>query len=211
MRKITKRIGFEPPSLVTWKRRNTQKTYTDLDPEVRRDIRSHCTEEQFYICAYCCQSISGLNNDTVNEHVEAQRISPQRTVDFTNIVASCKALKQCDNAHGSQPLPMTPLMEACETELTFKLSGRVSGRTERAIEAIKALNLGDTEQNNRGLIEKRKQLVHTLLLTNGVDPSEGLDDNELIEIVIDDLSTPNNGKLQPFSPVVVNVLKQWIA
>ena len=211
MRKITKRIGFEPSSLTRWKRQNPQKTYSDLDSEVRIDIRSHCTEEQFYICAYCCQSISGLNNDTVNEHVEAQRISPQRTVDFTNIVASCKALKQCDNAHGSQPLPLTPFIEACETELTFKLSGRVSGRTERAIEAIKALNLGDTEQNNRGLIEKRKQLVHTLLLTNGVDPSEGLDDNELIEIVIDDLSTPNNGKLQAFSPVVVNVLKQWIA
>ena len=102
-------------------------------------------------------------------------------------------------------------MEACETELIFKLSGRVSGRTERAVETIKVLNLGDTEQNNRGLIEKRKQLVHTLLLTNGVDPSEGLDDNELIEIMIDDLSTPENGKLEAFSPVVVNVLKQWIA
>ena len=211
MRKITKRIGFEPPSLVRWKRRNNQRTYTDLDPEVRIDIRSHCTEEQFYICAYCCQSISGHNNDTMNEHVEARGISPRRTVDFTNIVASCRALKQCDNAHGSHPLPLTPFMEACETELIFKLSGRVSGTTERAVETIKVLNLGDTEQNNRGLIEKRKQLVHTLLLTNGVDPNEGLDDNELIEIVIDDLSKPENGKLQAFSPVVVNVLKQWIA
>jgi len=147
----------------------------------------------------------------MNEHVEARGISPRRTVDFTNIVASCRALKQCDNAHGSHPLPLTPFMEACETELIFKLSGRVSGTTERAVETIKVLNLGDTEQNNRGLIEKRKQLVHTLLLTNGVDPNEGLDDNELIEIVIDDLSKPENGKLQAFSPVVVNVLKQWIA
>lgn len=210
MRKITKIAGFEPPSLKQWKSRNPQGTYKDLPAEIRVEIRAECLQEQFYLCAYCCQSISGLNNDCMNEHVEARQIAPQRGLDFTNIVASCTSKGQCDDAHGSVPLPLTPFMDACESELEFKISGRVTGNTDRAKEAIKILNLGDTEQNNRGLIEKRKQLVHTLLLMNGIDASEGLDDNDLIALVIKDIATPKDGKLEPFSPAVVNVLRQWL-
>jgi len=212
LRKITKRADFEPQSLRQWKRRNPQGTYKDLDdyPNVRIDIRTESLNEQFYLCAYCCQSISGLNNDSMNEHVETQQIAPQRSLDFTNIVASCTTSRQCDDAHGSIPLPLTPFMEGCETELIFKLSGRVSGTTDRAIEAIRVLNLGDSERNNRSLIEKRKRLVDVLLFANGIDPSDGLDDNELIEMVINDISIPKNGKLEAFSPVVINVLRQWI-
>ncbi len=101
-------------------------------------------------------------------------------------------------------------MPECETEFEFKLSGRVTGKSDRAVEAIKVLNLGDREQNNRSLIEKRKQLVHSLLFINGVDPSEGLDDNDLIEMVVEELSEPENGKLEAFAPVAVNVLRQWL-
>lgn len=211
MRKITKRTGFEPPSLTQWKRQNPQGAYKDLDPAVRVDIRAEGLKEQFYLCAYCCQSISGLNNDSMNEHVESQQIAPQRSLDFTNIVASCTTLRQCDDAHKSKPLPLTPFMDGCETELVFKLSGRVSGTTKRAVEAISVLNLGDTEENNKSLIEKRKQLIETLLYENGIDSSDGLEDNELIEMVIDDISEPENGKLEAFSPVVVNVLRQWVS
>ncbi|HIF9175905.1 TPA: hypothetical protein ACX6QN_000661 [Photobacterium damselae] len=102
-------------------------------------------------------------------------------------------------------------MPECETELNYSLSGRVSGTTERANIAIKVLNLGDTERNNRSLVEQRKQQIISLLFTNGIDPDDGLDDDELLEMVITDLETPIAGKLTPFSPVVVNVLKQWIA
>ncbi|HIF9277974.1 TPA: hypothetical protein ACX6QU_000990, partial [Photobacterium damselae] len=118
---------------------------------------------------------------------------------------------QCDDSHASQVLPLTPLMPECETELNYSLSGRVSGTTERANIAIKVLNLGDTERNNRSLVEQRKQQIISLLFTNGIDPDDGLDDDELLEMVITDLETPIDGKLTPFSPVVVNVLKQWIA
>lgn len=210
MRKITKRVGFEPPSLSRWKTRNPQGTYSDLADEVRVAIRSECLEEQFYLCAYCCQTITGLNHDCMNEHVEARHIAPQRNLDFTNIVASCTTKGQCDDAHDSTPLKLTPFMDACETEIEYKISGRVAGKTDRAKETIKVLNLGDTEQNNRALIEKRKQLIDTLLWVNGVDPSEGLDDNELIALVIEEIATPKDGKLEAFSPVVVNVLRQWI-
>ena len=102
-------------------------------------------------------------------------------------------------------------MNECETELKFKISGRVEGLTPRAIETIKVLNLGDTEQNNRSLIEKRKKLSQDLLWTNGIDPEDGIDEDELIELLIADIACPKDGKLEAFTPVVVNILRDWLA
>ncbi|MFS1500546.1 TIGR02646 family protein [Vibrio splendidus] len=214
MRKIAKRADFEPDSLDVWKRRNPQGIYADLTEVERQGIRTECSKEQFYLCAYCCKPISGSNLDTMNEHVESRRISPNRSLDFTNIVGSCTTNGQCDDSHGSQPLPLTPFMSECETDLVFKISGRVSGKTADAKKTIEVLNLGDKEANNKSLIETRKQLSLALLLEHAITPEEEDDwaeEPELLADVINDLLTPENGKLKPFAPVVANVLRQWIA
>ncbi|MDJ0620644.1 MAG: hypothetical protein QNJ63_28575 [Calothrix sp. MO_192.B10] len=101
-------------------------------------------------------------------------------------------------------------MMECETELRFKISGRVEGLSDRATITIQVLNLGDDEKNNRALIEKRKQLSNVLLLANGVDTDEGLEDEELLEMLIDDLAQPQNDHLEPFAPVVINILRNWL-
>ena len=211
MRKIDK--GQEPDSLSIFKRRHPLARYPDLSDAERQEIRHTCAVEQFYLCAYCCQRISGTNEDTMNEHVEAQDKAPNRTLDFSNLVASCTTPKQCDAAHAAQPLPLTPLMPECETELRFKLSGRVDGLTERAREAIRVLNLGDTEQNNKALVAKRKQLVDSLIWTHyGPNQQQLLqeEDSELLQILIDDLNQPRQGKLEPFAPVLVNILRSLL-
>lgn len=208
MRHIDK--GPEPPELTAWKRTNPKGNYAGLSEVERQAIRKACAGEQFYLCAYCCQPISGERDDTMNEHVEARHQAKQRSLDFTNLVASCTSPRQCDAAHGSQPLPLTPLMFECETELRFKLSGRVEGLTERARESIRVLNLGDTEAGNKALIEKRKRLSEALLWTNGINPSDGLDDEELIRMVVEDITHPENGKLAPYAPVVANMLSAWL-
>lgn len=208
MRRINK--GTEPASLTAFKRRMPNARYLDLTDLERKDIRQTCTAEQFHLCAYCCQAISGNNDDTMNEHVEARSLAPNRTLDFSNIVASCTTPRQCDAAHGSQSLPLTPVMPECETELRFKLSGRVEGLSDRAREAIRVLNLGDTEHNNKALIEKRKQLVDGLIWASwsgGPDRLQLEDDEELIRLMIDELSLPENGKLAPFAPVLSNILR----
>lgn len=205
----TIRKGAEPLSLSAWKRANPNKVYAQLPPEVSQSIRQQSLEEQLYLCAYCCQRINSIK-DCHNEHLEAQKLNPKRTLDFTNLVASCNNRNQCGNAHQSQHLPLTPLMEACETELQFKISGRVVGLTDRATTMIQILNLGDHEINNRALIEKRKQLSNSLLMTNGVDPKDGLEDEDLLELLIDQLAVPQNGQLEPFTPVVINILRTWL-
>lgn len=214
MRKITKRAGYEPQQLTDWKRANPNKRYPQLkDGAVRQAIRSEALEEQYYLCGHCCQALSG-DGDCHNEHVEAQDLNQNRTLDFSNIIASCNTLKQCGDSHKSQSLPLTPLMAQCETDLVFKLSGRVSGKSPDAIETIRVLNLGDTEKNNKSLIEKRKQLSLALLTEHAIAPEDEEDwaeEPELLADVINDLLTPDNGKLKPFAPVVANVLRQWIA
>jgi hypothetical protein len=78
-------------------------------------------------------------------------------------------------------------MTECETELRFKISGRVEGLTDRAGVTIRVLNLGDDEKNNRALIEKRKQLSNALLWENVINPDDGLEDDEILNILISDL------------------------
>ena len=207
MRTISK--GSEPSNLTAWKRKNPNGRYDRLTEDIRRTIRQHALEEQFYLCAYCCQRIQDINN-CHNEHVEAQNLNPGRTIDFSNIVASCNTPNQCGDAHKSQHLPLTPLMTECETELRFKISGRVEGLTNRAIETIQVLKLGDHEKNNRTLIEKRKQLSNALLLLNGINPDEGLEDEELLGMLINDLSQPQQNQMEPFMPVVINILRSWL-
>jgi uncharacterized protein (TIGR02646 family) len=207
MRTIHKEL--EPSSLRDWKRKNPHGQYNQLTDDIRRSIRQQALGEQFYLCAYCCQPIKDMK-DCHNEHVKAQHGHPTLTLDFTNIVASCNTRNQCGTAHESQALPLTPLMPECETELKFKISGRVEGLSDRATTTIQVLNLGDHEKNNRTLVEKRKQLFNALLWKNGINPNEGLEDQELLELLINDLANLQGGKLEAFSPVLINILKNMV-
>ena len=103
-------------------------------------------------------------------------------------------------------------MAECEYELKFYLTGRVTGKTERANVAIEALNLGHTDQSNRGLIGRRKAMVDTLIYDLGAHP-EGLqfEDEELLRLAVDDLETPDaEQRLQAFSPVLINVIRHFL-
>ena len=203
MRKITK--GDEPATLTQWKRANPKGRYQDLSPEPSQSIRQACVEEQHGLCAYCCHEITA--NNARNEHVQARKLAPNRTLDFSNIVASCDRSKQCDKAHGHQVLPLTPLMDECESELKFYISGRVEGLTPRATTAIKVLNLGDSHESNRALINARKTLVEALLYEGGVELE--VENTELLLLLMDELSVPDaNNRLKPFAPVLINVIRQ---
>ncbi len=139
----------------------------------------------------------------MNEHVEARAIAPNRQLDFSNIVASCVTPNQCDHAHKSSPLPLTPLMDECETELKFYLTGRVKGLSARASETIIVLNL-----DSKNLRSCRKQAMDALLYSSGSCPEEiELLEDELIDIILEDLKeVGEDNLLAPYSPVLANAL-----
>ncbi|MDU8430725.1 TIGR02646 family protein [Pseudomonas syringae pv. actinidifoliorum] len=198
--------------LEKWKRANKGKKYADLvgREDIKDAIRHACVTEQHGLCAYCCCRITAEKDSACNEHVEAQHQAPNRTLDFGNIVASCTKAKRCDNAHGHQRLPLTPLMIECEEELQFELSGLVVGTTPRARECIKVLNLGDTRKFNKGLIEERKSMIDDLLYSKGVNPAEFIvEEDGMLDLLIEDMLRVNvQGELQAFSPVLVNVIRR---
>ncbi len=115
----------------------------------------------------------------MNEHVVARAIDRSRELDFSNIVTSCIEEHQCDNAHGNQPLPLTPFDSECETDIVFKLSGEAKGYTPNATETIKVLNL-----NKAALVEERREIVTAILL----DGSSAIDDRDLIQSMILELN-----------------------
>lgn len=200
MRKITK--GLEPPELTKWKRQNVSRLYTNLSHIERQAINQATRAEQFGLCAYCCKQINASNS--INEHIEARATAPNRQLDFKNIVASCDTRGRCDAAHGSQALPLTPLMAECETELRFRESGKVEGKTPRAIETIRVLGL-----DTRAIRAERKQMIDTLILPENFNDLQSIDD-ELLKELLDDLQQPKYGQLQAYSPVLINILKQFL-
>ncbi len=172
----------------------------------RQAIGNACLEEQYYLCAYCCQHIVDKNSH--NEHIQAQHVAPNQTLNFNKIVASCNKPKQCGKAHGAKMIPLTPLMPECETELEFSLSGRVKGITARATETIEILNLGD---GNKALIETRKQLLYALIFTHGEHPEElQLLDEDLLQILMEEINQPQDGQLSDFTPILQNILRQLL-
>ena len=205
MRKITK--GQEPKELTAWKRKNPKsQQYADLSSIKRQAINQATRKEQFGLCAYCCDIINEKNS--MNEHVEARALTTKtrnRELDFDNIVASCITQGRCDNAHQSKPLPLTPLMAECETELRFEKSGAVEGLTPRATEAICVLGL-----NSKAIIEERKRMINALIYPDTLDGLQLIED-ELLTDMLNDLQHPKNGQLLPYSPVLINILRQFLA
>jgi len=204
VRKIVK--GNEPKKLSQWKRRHPNGCYQNLSRVERQAIRQACLEEQYYVCAYCCYRIDEENSH--NEHIQPQHVAPNQTLDFHNIVASCNKSKQCGEAHEAKVIPLTPLMDECETELKFYLSGKVKGITKRATDTINLLNLGD---GNKALINKRKQLVDALIFGCGASPDDlQLLDDEPLKIIMEELSQPQDGQLLAFAPILQNILCQLL-
>lgn len=210
MRKIEK--GTECEVLREWRRNNPQGKYENLDDSTRRAIRQALLDEQYGLCAYCCDQIRDIEH-CHNEHLQAQHSHPKRTLDHDNLLASCNAKKQCGDAHGTQKLPLTPLMPECETELRFMWSGRIEGVTERAKESIRVLRLGGKEDKNHALIARRKALCEVLILKQyGASMAElEVEDSAMLELLMAEIAEPKHGRLEPFAPALVNMLRERLA
>lgn len=75
------------------------------------------------------------------------------------------------------------------------------------------MNLGHTEERNRGLVGARKQLVDALIYSQSVPPEDlQFEDEEFLGLLLEDLKMPDAAQcLQPFSPVLINVIRHFLA
>lgn len=201
----------EPISLTNFKINNPNSIYSDLENGnviIRQDIRESCVREQYFLCAYCCDRIDFISCH--NEHIIPQTspVGRNLTLDYNNIVASCESKKHCGHKKENNIINITPLLTSCETEIVYKLNGKMTHRSQNSQSTINILNLRD-----RGLVNKRKNVIDIILFQYVEDLSElALENSEYLEMIIEEILQPDaDGKLEAFTPVIKNVLKQFLA
>lgn len=209
MKKINKRN--EPQSLTDFKNSFPMLKYENLTPgyeQVRIDIRNSCIGEQFFLCAYCCNRIT--ISDSHNDHIipQSDTIGANLTLNYENIVASCQASNHCGHKKGEHKISVTPLMDCCESDIIYQLNGKMTHRNPNAQSTINILNLRD-----RGLNNKRKNIIDLILFQYVEDLNNMvLEDPEYLKMIIDEISqVDQHGKLEAFSPVIINVLRQFLS
>lgn len=203
MRKISK--SSEPKKLLDWKRRHSHGSYRDIaNTDISFAIREACIQEQHGLCAFCCVSISADSASSHNAHLQSQHHFPQKSLLWDNIVASCNTENSCGKHQKDQDIPLTPLMQECEKELKFYLSGKVIGLTQRAQDTIEILNL-----NSLALQQRRKKSINDFLFSknySSLDEDSLKLDKKTWQAIIEDCCIPDeHGRLLSFTPALVNI------
>jgi hypothetical protein len=67
--------------------------------------------------------------------------------------------------------------------------------------------LGD---GNKALINKRKQLVDALIYQWDSPNNLRLLDDDLLKMIMDELSQAQDGKLEAFAPILQNILREFL-
>ncbi|MDP3009396.1 MAG: hypothetical protein Q8N30_10075 [Methylococcales bacterium] len=108
-------------------------------------------------------------------------------------------------------------MDECETELRFRASGKVEGITQIATDSISVLGL-----DTKAIREERRQRLDNLMFYEPMI-SWGITDINELQLLVDvydiqplhealkELQQPDdNGQLLEYSPVLINILKQFL-
>lgn len=158
----------EPKSLINWKKSNPGRLYNDLPSPLKREIRNSLLKEQGFVCCFCGTAIGKKESDatviqvlvqkgdlhnTRNAHIIPQSQDRAKTLDYSNICASCDSSpgateKHCDIAQKDSCLPVSPLQHDCLSFFSFSVDGTIFPNPDKspedqvmAKETIKTLGL----------------------------------------------------------------------
>jgi uncharacterized protein (TIGR02646 family) len=151
MRPILK--GAEPEVFTQWKKGESpdwSPGWDDLDgTPTKSAVKEALLKEQGHVCCYCEQRIQ--KTDSHIEHLESRHDVPQRSLDYTNLLACCtreepRIPKHCGSRKGDRALKVHPLLPDCREYFVFTGSGDVRptdvpAHKEVAREAIAVLGL----------------------------------------------------------------------
>ena len=180
MQKIDK-LGKMPEESVKGFKSYKSEQWGQIPEELKTVLREQLSQEQNGLCCYCCQIID--DKTTHIEHLQCRQDYPQKCFDYENLLLSCSTRKQCDNAKGSQALPLTPLMSECDSEIKLNLVGELESESERGKQAIAILNL-----NSRKACQHRKDLFTMMSEVFGYDlpykPPIEIKNEDALEILL---------------------------
>lgn len=167
--------------------------YGDLDKvpggaAARGELRRALIEEQYHICCYCCGRVTETRAH--NEHIRPRDRYPRESMDYNNIVASCKSDVSCGQRKGSEfdeRLFVSPLETDCESHFGYYENGEIFGLDERGTYTIDLLNL-----NSRQLRDARKAVYEDCKKMAGQNH----------QYIVDYYLEANDGSLPPFVNIV---------
>lgn len=143
----------EPNAITNWKKKyydnnGVEAVYNNLMGKEKQDYKKTLMEEQFYLCAYCCNNIEAHSSHF--EHIKPQSRYLNDTLDYKNIVISCNGVKLSEDNCGHHKDDwykgyyfISPLIDECNEFFGYLANGKMiakSGDT-RAKETIEKLNL----------------------------------------------------------------------
>ena len=151
----------EQQFLTDFKKKYPKKDYDSEEFASHRPVlKSGLIEEQKGLCAYCCGRIT--DDKAHNEHIEPRnpgKYASKRSLDYTNIIASCNNPETCGNKKENQYDPqkfVSPLDEDCEEKFTYHGDGKIVGDKY----TIDLLNLNAYElRNARKSVMKKLQFL----------------------------------------------------
>lgn len=198
----------EPPSILT---SMTVFTYKDLDKseegkKARRELRKALSQEQGYICCYCCQKLDPNNSHI--EHIRPRESYDHLSLDHNNLLVSCQGKLQkneprhcgmAKDAWFDEDLMVSPLSINCEEFFEYSLAGEIlptkdANRGKAAEETIHRLQL-----NSLKLQAMRQAEIMPLFDIE-------LSIEEVLKLVESFTTTNNQGYYQPFSPALIHLL-----
>ncbi len=132
-----------------------------------QELRNSLIAEQKGLCAYCCTKIT--LDKSHNEHIEPRHKKDgtysKRSLDYTNIVASCERESTCGRKKGNEYDELkfiSPLMEGCEEIFSYFPDGYMDGDEY----TISLLNLNSYE------LRRARRAMYKILLDMDSDTIE---------------------------------------
>lgn len=200
MRKINK--GSSPQDFEEWKRNNPEASFRELPPgSVKSNLKQALLNEQYGLCGYCCTQI-----DNAHSHVEhiIPHCSGNQQLDYNNLICSCNGYaisrNTCGHKKDNAKIPITPLDDDCESRFIYKLSGKIDSASDTDEDAKSTINI--LNLNSYELETARKTHINLLMHNEEIEKDK--------QSYINKYSSPVNGQLEAFAPMMVYVIKNYI-
>jgi uncharacterized protein (TIGR02646 family) len=199
----------EPPYILT---SLTVATYKDLEKseegkKARGELRAILSQEQGYICCYCCQKLD-LNNSHI-EHLRPRESYAHLSLEHNNLLVSCQGRLQkneprhcgmAKDAWFDEDLLVSPLSADCEDFFEYSLAGEIL--------PTKDVNRGKAAQTTIDRLQlniPKLQAMRQAEITPLFDVE--LSTEEVLKLIESFATTDDQGYHQPFSPALVHLLK----
>lgn len=203
--------GKEPNSLTEYKKQSNAY----YDGCNKADIKKALLQEQGYLCAYCMKRIS--EDDMTIEHYNAQSHTDKKeALDYNNMLGVCFGNRgagyknfTCDAHRENNRITINPFLKSSIDLICYEDNGRIySNDLEVNKDLDETLNLNCKQvllmANRRQALEALKKYLFSL-------KSKGTWKKEFLEKIKKKYeTTDSNGRLQPYSGIVLYYLNKRI-